>query len=406
MKKLFWNFARILVLCLPTVVGGCGAQTETEKQSQDVLVLLPIHSSTNSKLQVVKLQGIKDLKSVSGRYAMFYYAPKLNGSNIMGDKPRARFTKNSVGIFVPQDQTSAEMATVYYHLQNLAELDRSVGLENINPGPRKVAILTRVESDGSWLYDRAYYDLNTDSMLFVEYRGQDLNLTLNAGVIGHEHFHSLFSKLLIRQLTAMGKYSDEFKNPVVVSSEKSDKEQTVSNDALEKFLLRYLLIRSLNEGLADVWGWAFSNDEEFLTKSLPGENDRSLKLRKHNGFFTIPSLKSSLHLLTTFDISVNKMEERIDNDISYRLGSQYANFFRKLMIDEQGRDLTGENKVKFLKSIATFIKGLSDQMVSSEDYLQQIEPLSVIRKFRDMNPDVDRIHCQDFSKLLGGECSP
>ncbi len=405
MKKLFWKLTRIVLLALPLISGGCGAPNETGKSTEDVRVQIPVYTKKGPRLEVVTLSGIGDLRSVSGRYAIFYYSPKIIGTHVFGEKPRARFTKTALGVFIPQDRTSAEMATIYYHHQKLAEFDRSVGLGNLNKGPRKIAISTRINHEGKWVHNRAYYDLNADAMLFVDFTLQDLPLTLNAGVIGHEHFHSLFGKLFLKPLIALGKYKNDFDRPAASTSGKEEAQDSGASKVFQKTLYRHLLLRALNEGLADFWGWAYADDEEFVPRSLPELPERSLKPSVVNGFASAPALQSYIELLSSSDNSPEVMYEGV-NHMAYILGSQYARFFRKLMTDKEGKDLSAGQKTEFLKSIIALLNSLSEQTRNLEDYNSVVEPMAVIKKFKDLNPEAARIHCKEFRHFFGGECPP
>jgi hypothetical protein len=88
------------------------------------------------------------------------------------------------------------------------------------------------------------------------------------------------------------------------------------------------------------------------------------------------------------------------------LGSQYARFFRKIMTDKEGRDLTAEQRIAFLKSVVALLNSMFDQTKGLEDYSSVIEPMAVIKKFRDLNPGTADVHCKEFRHFFGGECAP
>ena len=84
---------------------------------------------------------------------------------------------------------------------------------------------------------------------------------MNAGVIAHEFFHSIFFKKVLGKLRAINSDSDR-----------------LTTAGPELFNLTY--VRGLNEGLADFWGWLYTKDQNFMRFSFAGSNEgRSLDLK-------------------------------------------------------------------------------------------------------------------------------
>ena len=82
-------------------------------------------------LEPVQLNDIKILKEMRGNYAEFFYAPGSNQGTLFGTAPQARYTKSKQDFYIPLDVISSQMATIYFHLQNLIQLNESVDLQTV-----------------------------------------------------------------------------------------------------------------------------------------------------------------------------------------------------------------------------------------------------------------------------------
>ena len=143
----------------------------------------------------------------------------------------------------------------------------------------------------------------------------ELSLALNAGVIAHEFFHSIFYKKVLGKIKIAGK------------SISAESIKTAKNDA-ELFNLTYA--RGLNEGLADFWGWLYTKDKDFMTLSFAGmQNSRSLSLAE--GAFGAHQRDADIQ---------NKIKDALEQlgqtnelllDYIYLVGTPHARFLRQLV---------------------------------------------------------------------------
>lgn len=396
MKKLFLKSVVVMLLAN----GGCGWTTETQDSESNVRVQIPHYQAGQAELKTVTLYGIEDLSTVSGRHAIFYYAPKIEGSHIIGVRARAKFIKNPDGVFIPTDSQSAEMASIYYHLQNLSLMDRQLGFEGLNAGPRRVALSTRILNSNEWLQDSAFYDFKSDAFIFVDFSSSALPLTINPGVIAHEYFHSIFSKLVLGPLLAKG---------LTKESPLGD-ENAPSYEVLEKHLMDYVFLKGLNEGLADFWGWVYVQDEDFVAKSLPAHHHRSLRPALKNTLvkpeYVSERIKELSRREKTFSSeSVRRLQMDIAQD-AYVIGTMYAKFFRRLMKDELGQDLTGTRRTEFLHKLVLFLVQIQKDTKTSEDIQKNFYPMGFIEKFKTAHPALEKTHCRIFAEALSKECQP
>lgn len=243
-----------------------------------VRVRLPILGTDGvTELGERTLTGIEDLSQVRGRYARFLYGPLVSSDGLHGSAPRARFIRAKDGVYVPGDEQSQNLAAVYSELERLEALDREAGAGDLLSWPRTVGFSLRLLGSAGPVVDNAFYDGNTDSLLVVPYKSGRLPLAMNPGVVGHEHFHALFDRLVVRALIAKNAINRtlapsahgegslrEYFGGIAVKPAIETGDETESRRHCDTILLK-----SVNEGLADVWGWVHSGDANFVGRSVP-----------------------------------------------------------------------------------------------------------------------------------------
>lgn len=353
---------KFLLLLVSLVVASCAPKSKTDEANGDVAVQIATPTSaTEYSVQVVTLKGIKNLKEVAGAFVKFFYAPGANEQGLTGSAPRAHFTKAS-SFFVPTDLVSMQMATIYFHMQNLAELDIFVGAGGINTWPRSVGVETQIDGNYYMSRNNAFYNGQTDAMMFVPFTLGDLPISLNAGIIAHEHFHSLFYKLVIKPAVA--------KNIPITNSASIHAETATTDDKVIKIQSQLsederahyfndTLLRGQNEGLADFWGWLYTSDANFIRWSLPSvESDRTLTLSESDvgDYFTKEKLNEAV---TTSQAKRNP--ENYLASFAYYIGTSHARFLKQLttlQVDEKSMTLPQAQKamggvvVQYLKSLS------------------------------------------------------
>ena len=145
-------------------------------------------------------------------------------------------------------------------------------------------------------------------MFFVPYAEEQLPIPMNGGIIAHEHFHSYFSYGVLKKL----------------GSQKIDP-------------LQDYLLKSLNEGIADMWGWIYTGDPDFISMSLPAVGG----LRKLDvpSFMNLPEVKSKADL--EFELKFVKSEchrvpgcssaEQVITGMSYENGTVLARILKNFL---------------------------------------------------------------------------
>ncbi len=343
---------------------GCSPGTDVEKADGTITVQIPVQESAKSyRLQNVDLKGVQNLKEVSGDFARFFFSPGLAGSQLTGSSPIAHFAKAG-RFFYPLDFISIQMATIYFHMQNLAILDQTVGASGINHWPRAVGLETQITEGSGVKNNNAFYDGVTDAMMFVPFTQTDLPISVNAGIIAHEHFHSLFYKIVIKKAVANNKIAfsvvSTHPDPVLIEAEPKKMQQPprMISEKNKASLYNEVYIRGLNEGLADFWGWLYTEDPDFMKWSLPAFiQSRTLSLDH-----TLDG-----EYLTQDDIQNDIAEMILKTDAPraqlvnyYKIGTPHARFLKEwaqFYADDNGVSLK-ESKFEVAKKIVIYLSSL------------------------------------------------
>lgn len=332
MKRVFSRITATILIS--ATLAACAPMSDSVDASGSVRVMAPVNGSNGDySLALLELSGISNLATMTGKFVRFFMSPRVTNNRLDGISPRTRFVKNSQGVFVPADEITSQMAVIYAHMQKLAALDEELGAGGVNKWPRDIGVAVRVRGG---IQNNAFYDGKTDSMLFVPYTRSELPISVNAGILAHEHFHSLFYKIVLGDSTAEVHAHDfhriigeDFEDPArgVVFG---DPEVSISEKDLNYFY-HMAVTRGLNEGLADFWGWMYTGDPDFIARSLKAESGgRSLKVSEEAAARTLINeiaIKRSLKILySTGD--KNRFLEDV-NRYAYSLGTQFSRTLKR-----------------------------------------------------------------------------
>lgn len=244
--------------------------------------------------------------SIQGPAAKFYFMPSIDpNGRLQGITPEPKLFRGQNGKVVAGDLKSLELLTLYYHFEQLMKIDQQIGILSLNSWPRKVGLRARVINKNQKLSsNNARYSGLLDAYLFDSFILPDLQLTVNGGVIAHEHFHSIFFKMVLVPL------SD------IITPPTPHENTNISDSKLSESQTVYLsnLLRAWNEGLADVWGWSYSRDTNFVQRSIGFEKTRDLRLRK----IALPTKRDFQILMSTARDNTTRLA------INYQVGSSLA----------------------------------------------------------------------------------
>ncbi len=357
------------------------------KKSSTFKVLAPMQSGNGSySLKFTELEGLKDIGTLSGKYARFYMSPRVESGKLKGGAPRARFIQTTRG-YVPANEITQQLVSVYAHLQRLAQIDAELGAGEVNKWPRDVGVAVKVKGG---LDNNAFYDGATDSMLFVPYNQQGLPIAINAGILAHEHFHSLFYKLAApdSSFSSLLDERSDFLNLTNIQDNDAIRERQTQNlqigESVDigsiKSLYKLVMIRSLNEGLADFWGWMYTGNPDFIAQSLPKEGrTRSLKVEDEKAINSLPNKflveRSTTLLLGTGD---SKKIKEYAVGYSYSLATHFSRFLKRFadiharsnsLSDQNSRYEIGKAIIKSLPKIKEKFNILGDEYFTSEHFV-------------------------------------
>lgn len=405
MKRLFLRLFMLLAALVG--VSACSPHPETAEVSGSVKTRVAWPQKDGSyALQIVELTGLNSLYDLGGQFAKFFLSPRILEGRLDGSTPKTRFIKSG-DLYIAGNELSLHLATVYAHMQNFAALDRELGVGDVNHWPRDIGVRVRFQNG---LNNNAFYDGDTDSMLLVPYVGKELPIPVNAGILAHEHFHSLFYKIVMSPLQTQSKWSrlvglqgsvhsqDQFYDIFDLPKKPERAEQVTSK---ENTYYHLLLMRGMNEGLADFWGWIYTGSTSFIENSLPTEKSRDMNVNAEDrvGAFTFDS---SLDLRARIR-NWSSDDRRLMNNITsyaYTIGTVYSRTFKAyadVLADSRQLDIEVARKEVakvILKTLVNFKEDLLRQG-SKEFY----EPSSFVASFA-KNTSLKKGECQFLVEAL------
>jgi len=368
---------------------GCGKSFKNDADSASGTVKVQIIApgsvsedpeSTNPyTFQIVELLDVYDLVSASGQYAQFYTRASRSDTRLNGTQPHGQYMKNKDGVFIPKNFLTQQIATLYYHSQNMMRLETSLDLETKRTRPLKIVLDTPVLNTNQ-SENNAFYDGELDAIIFLKYSEGNLPLSLNGGVFAHEYFHSIFEKVVLKAV----KTNQIFSMPITInklinnktlerakstdlsaSADKIGKKLAVGSLSLDTENVKWyytLLVKGFNEGLADYWGWQYVQDSAFIAHSLPQTiTTRKLDLKTQN-IDTLQLLSEAEMLSIVYQVSDSE-EEKLDliNAFSYLLGSRVALFFKSYSEKVQQERKLSDIEIKKLmnQAVINFVKSLA-----------------------------------------------
>lgn len=314
---------------------SCVRGFSTDTDAGKITVKIPWYtrqSSENGKyeLQDVPLTEVQDIKSMTGAFAKFFFSPSSSGGALSGFPPQAHFFRNQAGTYIAKDHTTLQMATVYAVMERMFQLDREVGAEGVNRYPRDVGINVVQTDHGLLVRNNAYYEGRSDSILLLTYSNENLPIPFNSGILAHEHFHSLFYKMVIKKLKEEKQIDvtlpDSPHEPMAEKKKAHDEE----TEAEVRAAYTDVLLRGLNEGFADYWAFLFTGDPDFITASIPALHESRSLLRKSDvgPRFVYRQSEIKSEILKIFQRSSQVDDELVD--LSYALGTSYSRFLKSL----------------------------------------------------------------------------
>lgn len=385
----------LIGISLMAFIVGCDRAPETNKVSGDVKTRIPVAAEGGSySLQKVTLEGVTSLYELGGEFVKFYIYPAVSGNKLTGQQPKTRFLKSG-DTYVAEDELSQQMATIYNHMQNLAAMDNELGAAGVNTWPRDVGMAVRYRRATGFDANNAFYDGTIDAILVVPYTQNNLPIAVNAGILAHEHFHSLYYKLVDKGMFDQDpkpihgmNVREAVLNPNGIVEEGGL--QVSKIEPVDSYVESYhkKFSRGINEGLADFWAWVYTGDPDFLQASLPSEKaDRTLNLSPEAiASYKFPNANDwNAQMANSFnqksyDGTLNPCR---GDRVAYCLGTEYARTLKRFaavvqssrgLSAQESRHFVGAMVVKTLPSLrAGLMKYKDNEYFQPESFFTLLE---------------------------------
>ena len=366
---------------------SCRIKKEDQFPSGSVQVRIPVIVQGQYQMQDVTLYSVDDMHELKGATAKFLISPLVQDGKLTGQAPQIQTVRNSAGVYLATNTFSLELLSLYYHTEQMSMMDERVGARDLNSWPRTMAVSVNVTEQGQSVQDNALYSGDLDAMLVVPYsRENDLPISINAGILAHEHFHSLFYKLVTLKLRELNLTLHDQKQ-LLKSKDRSESPQLPEmNTPTPQFYNLYLL-RALNEGLADFWAWLYTQDDQFVSRSLPEE-------------FESRRLDKTISLLQSADCFRGRLlmkNEPASARAAYALGTEFARGLRQISLksERKPKDLQKVYGSAILRSLTRFAV-----MMTSLKTEEVLEPRKFLELFKSEISVVSKAESDSLGRLI------
>jgi hypothetical protein len=344
---LIWSLAMLVLSCQP--------QAALVDVHGDVQVLIPVNqteSKPSEQITSVTLKEIQSLGQVSGSYVHFYYSPGAKEGALQGSAPQAQFIRNKNGVYVAKDYLTQQMFTLYYHVQNLADFNTQISPDLKPTAPFSIGLNTKLQETNEASQNNAFYDGESNALLFVPYSLKNTPIAINSGIIAHEFFHSVFYKLVLKSFHA--KQQSIFQSVDELTD--SETQEKIKNN----LYYNQTYIRGINEGVADFWGWIYTNNVDYISLSLPEfGGSRKMTLDKDLVGLFIEQQDIENKVKEALRVSSNPSEYL--SGYIYKIGTPHARFLKELTTR-----ISIENKIALKEAQLMMAKALYKMMIFVE----------------------------------------
>lgn len=345
---------RYLSLCVIALVSAvlASACAPVEDKPAKFYRLPWLDASGTYSIQDIELSGFQEPDKLRGDAAEILVDPRVSDSGLVAEEPIGRWIRSG-DYMTPSDPVTQQAAAIYAHLEKLAVIDRATGVDTKMNGRSKVGLLAKISESASSpiIFNNAVYDGHLDALFVVPYTGDYLAIALNGGIIGHEHFHRVFqSQILVKIREAArnntipygwdetihcagGALATDAAGTLTINGKKVETIEKALPDTVSALvpmkILNQSMVRGVNEGFADFWGWAYSHDEDFVARSLGGGEDAARRLDKDA--VALPLKSAFRNTLITLNPATGGPVLKSEGGrvaAAYRLGTSYARVLR------------------------------------------------------------------------------
>lgn len=398
----------LLLIFVSSLLLSCAKKVE----NKNVVVRIALPDENGDyKFQNVKLKSISNVEEVRGAVADIYLDADgvkehikkdahIDGQyrfyKLNGQRPKLNLYRDSKGVYHPKDYIGYEALSVYANIERLEDLNKKIGIPDLLRLPRQIN-LSQIDimTDGL-SEDNAYYHTEYDYMAFIPYSGSALSTSINAGVVGHEYFHAIFNYLKHKNYKPKLVLEDFFdstylentgvnipanlhartsavpwKHSVVIPTAYSSSCQVIyelkanMRSAFRTFQYNeYFIQDALNEGMADVWAWIYTNNSNFFGhtfNSLAHQTARSLDA-KHSSSLDVKTSLVQESIVEAADIFSKKSGFCLGYyaRVRYPFGTRFARTMKAILnelyvgknIDKHPKEV----RTKMAKHVIKFIE--------------------------------------------------
>lgn len=258
---------RFILVLSTFLFAACANNPENECGDR---FLLPMPTDGGVEFKEVSLTTLGSPYRLKGAAAEIFVEGSLTADGYSGSVAQPKLTRSG-HVCVPMDTSSALALSTYAHFEQIYNFDRELGVNKQISWPRKVGIELRLRSPDGQTHNNAHYFGRSDSIGILPYSLRGMHVTLNRGILAHEHFHAHFQAQVLNPLsTGDDVISSAFERlfystfAVKPSVEDLDNADIRTNSGLNRFVLR-----AWNEGLADFYGAVFAGEPDFFSRTLP-----------------------------------------------------------------------------------------------------------------------------------------
>lgn len=231
-------YIKLLTVLLFLSVFSAGCAKKSEQGTHRYLI--PYLTADGSyKYKEVELTTLDSPTRLKGSTASIHYRPTSSG---WGPAAEPKLTKSG-NVWIAENPESGMAISAYATMEAIRKWEATIDPSTQSIYPRTIVIDVEVRSRGEDLVNNAAYDGETDAILVVPYSRNGIPLAVNQGIMAHEHFHA--------------QYFHRFYRAIYEKYIKGDKRSYNNRQVLDAW----------NEGLADFYAYAFTNQPRFMDAS-------------------------------------------------------------------------------------------------------------------------------------------
>ena len=391
------------ITCALLILFGLGCSRPNEIEGPHSYLIPWPRENGEYRLTPIEIQSFTRPLELRGELAQIFVEPYSTDFGLAGELAVGRYV-SSDNIWTPSDFITLQAVTIYAHMEKLYKIDQDLGVA-WRSTPRHIGLHAMVDmGGGAPMTNNAFYDGRIDAMVVVPYTDQNLPLSMNAGVLAHEHFHSIFFQQVMMPMIRQLKIEQtNFKLNEILEENKWDGlrrgQCSTENDPLNsQVLYLQILIRGLNEGLADFWGWIYTGDGDFISKSML-EMSTTRKLSSE-----AERLPTAAEIKDLID-SANCRQSIVSD--AYRLGTRFARILYQFVRKNGLAVETQTDRLEVGRSLVQSLSGASKLFITAARALDDhkegdlLEPEAMLQVFIDGLPARNAESCKFLrSKLI------